>query len=318
VLVKKYYIGIGIVTLAIISLLAFLIIQKEAPTNTKKLLGVTSTAPTEKGPTAKEIKKNADKYQPKDSQKTATSGLDLSAKSAILVDENTGRVLYEKSPHMVLPPASITKVATIAVALENLKKDQLITISQTAADREPNKIVMKAGEKLKAEDLFNGLMMISANDAAWAIAEAVPGGYPKFIALMNQKAKSLGLKDTNFVNPAGLDDEKHLTTAFDIATFVRYDLINHPEFVAYAGNKSDYSVLPTDHNESHWWSHISHMLYAYPGMIAAKTGYTDIAKSTFVGVADRNGRKITVVFMGATDANGDVTKLLDYGFSKQP
>jgi serine-type D-Ala-D-Ala carboxypeptidase (penicillin-binding protein 5/6) len=316
--VKKYYIIIGIVTLAIIALLAFLIIQKEAPAQTKKLLGVTSTSKTEKTLSAKEIKKNADKYQPKDSQTTTVTGLDLSAKSAILVDEGTGKVLYEKSPHMVLPPASITKVATIAVALENLKKDQLITISQTAADREPNKIVMKAGEKLRAEDLFYGLMMISANDAAWAIAESVPGGYEGFIKLMNQKAKTLGLKDTNFVNPAGLDDDKHRTSAFDIATFVRYDLINHPEFVAYSGYKKDYSVFATDHNESHWWAHISHMLYAYPGMIAAKTGYTDIANSTFVGVAERNGRRITVVFLGATDANGDVKKLLDYGFSKQP
>ena len=132
---------------------------------------------------------------------------------------------------------------------------------------------------------------------------------------MNQKAKSLGLTDSNFVNPAGLDDPKHITTAFDIATFVRYNLSVHPEFVKYAGYKEDYSVFATDHNESHWWAHISHMLYAYPGMIAAKTGYTDIAGSTFVGVAERNGRRLTVVFLSGTDANGDVQKLLDWGFA---
>ena len=95
---------------------------------------------------------------------------DLTARAAILVDSSTGNILYQKDPHDKLPPASITKVATIAVALENLKKDQLVTISEKAAGQEPNKIVMKAGEKLRAEDLFYGLMMISANDAAWAIA----------------------------------------------------------------------------------------------------------------------------------------------------
>jgi len=262
-----------------------------------------------------QIAENTALYQPKAGEKTKEVGLDISAKSAILVDESTGKILYQKSSHLKLPPASITKVATIAVALENLKKDQLITISDTAANREPNKIVMKVGEKLRAEDLFYGLMMISANDAAWAIAESVPGGFDGFRKLMNEKARNLGLTDTNFENPAGLDDPKHQTTVFDIATFVRYNLKNHPEFVKYSGYKQDYSVYPTDHNESHWWSHISHMLYAYPGMIAAKTGYTDIAQSTFAGVAEKGGRRITVVFMGATDANGDVKKLLDYGFS---
>jgi serine-type D-Ala-D-Ala carboxypeptidase (penicillin-binding protein 5/6) len=313
--VKKQYIVIGIITLSIIGLGVFLFAANWNPKNTKKTLGAESS---KTNPSAVEIAANTKKYQPKEYKGTQTSGLDISAASAILVDEGTGKILYEKSPHQKLPPASITKVATIAVALDNLKKDQLITISKTAADKEANKIVMKEGEKLRAEDLFYGLMMISANDAAWAIAEAVPGGFPKFISLMNKEARTLGLTDTNFVNPAGLDDEGHITTAFDIATFTRYNLLTHPEFVKYTGYKKDYSVYPTERNESHWWSHISHMLYAYPGMIAAKTGYTDIAKSTFVGVAERNGRRVTVVFLGATDANGDVKKLLDYGFSKQP
>jgi D-alanyl-D-alanine carboxypeptidase len=264
----------------------------------------------------RQIKANTEKYQPKETAKTAKDSLELSAKSAIVVDENTGDILYEKNPHQKLAPASITKILTLSVALENLKKDQAITISQKAADQEPNKIVMKAGEKLKLEDLLYGLMMISANDAAYAVAESVPGGFDAFIKLMNNKVQMLGLKDTNFKNPSGLDDNDHYSTVFDIATMTRYGLLEHgQEVLAYAGEKKDHSVYASDQNESHWWSHISAMLYRYPGMIAAKTGYTDIAKSTFIGVAERNGRRVNVVIMGSTDANNDVPRLLDYGFS---
>lgn len=261
------------------------------------------------------IKDNSKKYQPQKSEKTAGSNLDVSAISAIVVDETTNETIYQKNPNERRAPASITKIATISVALENIKKDELIEVSQKAADQEPNKIVMKPGEKLRLDDLLYGLMMISANDAAIAIAEKIPGGYDRFVDLMNDKVRMLGLSGTHFVNPSGLDDPNHYSCAYDIATLTRYALLNHPEVTRYAGKKDDYSVYPSEHNESHWWSHISHMLYAYPGMIAAKTGYTEEAKSTYIGVAERGGRRLVVVIMGATDANGDVKKLLDYGFA---
>jgi D-alanyl-D-alanine carboxypeptidase len=263
----------------------------------------------------KQIEENVRKYQPQKSNKTKEDTIEISAKSAILVDENTNKILYQKEPDLRLPPASITKIATISVALENLKKEDLIEISQKASEQEPNKIVMKAGEKMALSDLLYGLMMISANDAAYAIAEAVPGGYDHFLALINDKVKMLGLTNSYFKNPSGLDEEGHYSSAFDIATLTRYALLEHPEVIDYAGKKDDHSVYPTDHNESHWWSHISGMLYRYPGMTAAKTGYTEEAGSTFIGIAERNGRRIIVVFFGASDANGDVVKLLDFGFA---
>jgi D-alanyl-D-alanine carboxypeptidase len=133
--------------------------------------------------------------------------------------------------------------------------------------------------------------------------------------MMNEKVKMLGLSNTKFTNPSGLDGEEHRSTAFDIATMTRYALLAHPEVVEYAGKKDDHSVYPSEHNESHWWGHISAMLYRYPGMIMAKTGYTDEAKSTFIGVAERNGKRMTVVLLGSTDANNDVPKLLDFGFA---
>lgn len=265
---------------------------------------------------AREIKSNTKKYQPKKTPKTAELGLDLSAKSAILVDQETNEIIYQKDSNQQLPPASITKVLTLALALEQFKPQDLITISQTASEQISNKINMKPGEKIKTDDLLYGLMMISANDAAWALADAFPGGFSKFMKKMNEKVELLGLKNTHFKNPAGLDDEGHFSSAFDIATMTRYNLIKHPQFLQYAGKTKEHSVYMTEHNEPHWWfGHLSAMLKRYPGMIAAKTGYTDEALSTYVGVAERNGRRLVVVILGSKDANNDVTGLLDYGFS---
>jgi D-alanyl-D-alanine carboxypeptidase (penicillin-binding protein 5/6) len=277
----------------------------------KKVNTIFSNVGTEQ----KLIEENVKKYQPQKTDGTKDTGLDISALSAIVVDENTNKVIYQKDPNLSLPPASITKIATLSVALENIGKDDLVLISQKASDEVSNKIAMKAGEKMHLYDLLYGLMMISANDAAYAIAEAVPGGFGEFINKMNTKVRMLGLTNTTFKNPSGLDEEGHLSSAFDIATLTRYALLEHPEVITYAGEKEDYSVYPSDHNESHWWGHISGMLYRYPGMIAAKTGYTDIAKSTFIGVTERDGRKLVVVILGSSDANGDVTKLLDYGYA---
>lgn len=272
---------------------------------------------------AKEFKKTSEeknsldikKYYLKRTKNSINSDLSLSAASAIVFDQNTGEIIYEKDPHRKLAPASITKIATFAVALENLKPNDLIEISPNAASQISNKINMKPGEKLYLYDLLYGLMMISANDAAWAIAEAIPGGFDAFINKMNNLVSALSLKDTHFQNPAGLDDDNHYSSAYDIATITRYTLIEHPELVKYAGRKEEYSIYPSEHNESHWWKHISSMLYRYPGLIAAKTGYTDIAKSTFVGIAERDGRRLVIVFLGSSDANNDVIKLFDYGFA---
>jgi D-alanyl-D-alanine carboxypeptidase (penicillin-binding protein 5/6) len=307
--------NILILAITIISLAGFIFVMVLLAGTRGKGEPATLFTNAEANKEEKQIEDNVGKYQPKESGKTKAVGLELSAKSAIVVDENTNEILYQKEPNLILPPASITKIDTISVALENLKPDDLITISDLAAGQEPNKIVMKAGEKMHLSDLLYGLMMISANDAAYAIAEAVPGGYDKFIELMNDKVRMLGLKNTKFTNPSGLDGPEHRSTAFDIATLTRYALLNHPEVVEYTGKRDDHSVYASEHNESHWWGHISAMLYRYPGMIAAKTGYTDEAQSTFIGIAERNSRRLVVVLLGATDANNDVPKLLDFGFA---
>ena len=178
---------------------------------------------------------------------------------------------------------------------------------------------MKPGEKLRTADLLYGLMMISANDAAYAFADATKGGFDKFLELANEKVSLLGLKETVMKNPAGLDEPGQTSSAFDLATITRYALMEHPSVISYAGKTAEHSVYMTEHNEPHWWfGHLSHMLSAYQPMIAAKTGYTDEAGTTYIGIAEKNGRRLVVVILGSNgaNANNDVKSLLDYGFSR--
>lgn len=303
-----------LVVIALTILIVFLTIFAIKNRQDAKTLGAVNQGKKEQEEDS--IKIDPKKYQPQKTSQTDETALDLSAKSAIVVDQDTNEIIYQKNPHAKLPPASITKVLAFSVALEKFKKDDYITITQFASEQISNKINMKAGEKLKLDDLLYGLMMISANDAAYAIADASKGGFDTFVADMNKKSKKLGLTDSNFKNPAGLDDPDQYSSAFDMATYTRYALLEHPDFIKYAGKTKEHSVQMTENNEPHWWfGHLSAMLKRYPGMIAAKTGYTDDARSTYVGVAERNGRRLVVVLLGSDDANNDVPALLDYGFA---
>jgi D-alanyl-D-alanine carboxypeptidase (penicillin-binding protein 5/6) len=267
----------------------------------------------------KQINENISKYHPDSSWlKDNPQTLDITAKSAIVIDENTGKILYSKNEHESLAPASITKIMTAIIAVENLEKNQLCTVSEFAANVEPNKIVIRAGEKLRTEDLLYGLMMISANDAAEVLAESIDGNRETFIKKMNDKVRLLGLKDTVFKNPNGLDENEHLSSSYDIAVMTRYAIKNYPEILGYMGEKEDYSVYATDYNESHWWSHISQLLYNYSGADGVKTGYTENANHTLIATAIRDDRRITIVYFGSTDSTGDAVKLLDFGFLVNP
>lgn len=264
------------------------------------------------------ISENIAKYQPQ-GDISNSSGPAITSKSAIVVDQKTNEILYAKNIQKPLPPASIIKMLTLAVALERFDEDELITISDHAAGQIPNKITMKPGERIKLSDLLYGLMMISANDAAYAIADADNDGFEGFVTAANEKARLLGLTDTTMKNPAGLDAKGQVSTAYDLATITRYTLLNHPQVIKYAGKTSDYSIQQSSHNEAHWWfGHLSQMLTSYKPMIAAKTGYTDIAGNTYIGIAEKGSRRLVLVILGGKNAgiNTDVKALLDYGFSR--
>ncbi len=267
----------------------------------------------------KKIAENKEKYLPKNNWLAANpQELPVSTKSSVILDYNTGELLFAQNEHAKLPPASITKVLTATVVLENMKTDKLCTISQEAADTEPYKIVMRAGEQISVEDLLYGMMMLSANDASVALAECYDGGKQAFIDKMNERVKLLGLENSHFVTPNGLDDPDHYSSAFDMATITAYAIRTQPTFLEYMGRKEDYSVAATDHNDPHYFYSLSTLLKTYEGMDGAKTGFTYEAGNTYIGTAEREGRRVIVVYFGANSSTYDATLLLDQGFFLNP
>ena len=156
---------------------------------------------------------------------TVTASAD-SAKSSILADAESGRIIYSKNARQMLGMASTTKIMTAIVALENSSLDETVTVSYAAASTEGSSMYLKAGEKIKMESLLYGLMLNSGNDAATAIAEHISKSTDEFAVLMNKKAEKIGLKDTHFSNPHGLDNEHHYSTAYDMAMLARYAMKN--------------------------------------------------------------------------------------------
>jgi D-alanyl-D-alanine carboxypeptidase (penicillin-binding protein 5/6) len=269
--------------------------------------------------TQKLISDNIEKYGLKTTWLAKNpQNLPVSTKSAVILDYNTGELLFAQNADDKLPPASITKVLTALVALENMKTSKLCTVSQTAADTEPYKIVMRAGEQISVEDLLYGMMMLSANDAAVALSECYDGGSEAFMTKMNERVKLLGLKDSHFVTPNGLDDPEHLTSAYDMAVITSYAIHTQPTFLDYMGRKEDYAVGATEHNDAHYFYSLSTLLQTYSGMDGAKTGFTYEAGNTYIGTAQREGRRIIIVYFGANSTTYDAELLLDQGFFLNP
>ncbi len=264
----------------------------------------------------KEIEEYRQKYSLNETNPTFNDFM-IQAKEGIVVDAENGNVLYEKDAHTPLPPASITKILTGTVALETYDMNQKLTVSKHAAGMEAYNMSTREGEKLKVEDIMHGLFMISANDAAVILAEGIDGNQQTFMDKMDEKIKLLDLKNTTFKNPTGLDEDGHVSSAYDISKITYYALKAHPEILKYMGDKNEYSIPKTDENDAHYWpGHVSLTMRTYPEMLGAKTGFTDTARNTFIGVAQKNGRKFIFVFMGSDRGNEDARALLNFGLSK--
>jgi len=236
------------------------------------------------------------------------------SKSAVLMDVSSGRVLYASNPDCLCYPASTTKIMTAIVALENSELTDVVTASRNAAMQEGSSIYLAEGEKLTMEELLYGLLLASGNDAAVAIAEHVAGSTEKFAAMMNQKAAELGATHTHFVNPNGLPDENHYTTAADLARMARYGLANHPKFREIVSTKN--IVIP---DNMHEWDrplqNHNKLLWRYEGADGVKTGYTKAAGACLVASATRQGHQLVAVTLCSANTYDDVTRMLDYGFS---
>lgn len=238
----------------------------------------------------------------------------VSAQSAVLMDQSTGRLLYEKNGYEKLPIASITKIMTAILAIESGKMDQYVTVSSAAAKAEGSSIYTVPGEKIRMKDLVYGLMLRSGNDASLAIAEAVGGSVAGFIFMMNEKAALLGMTDTHFTNPNGLENPDHYSTAYDMATLMRYAM-TQPVFRKITGTEL-YHAAATNKEDARSWKNKNKMLRLYKYTTGGKTGYTKAAGRTLVSTASRNNMDLIAVTLNDGDDWRDHESLFDWGFSE--
>ncbi len=243
--------------------------------------------------------------------------LTITAPSGVLMEASTGRVLFEKNPHEVRPCASITKVMTLCLVFEaiddgRLSLDQTLTASAHAASMGGSDIWLEEGESMSVNDLIKATVIMSANDAAVVLAEAVSGSEESFVAAMNEKAKELGMNDTVFKNCNGLDEEGHVTSAYDVALMSR-ELISHEKIF-------DYTLTWMDsvRNGETQLVNTNKLIRSYQGITGLKTGTTGEAGSCITATAEREGLELIGVVLGADSTDHrfqDAAALLDYGFA---
>jgi len=243
----------------------------------------------------------------------------VSADSVVLLDATTGKLLYEKNKDSAYPPASTTKIMTILLVLEKSNLNDVVTVSKNASLADGSKIYLVAGEKITVKELLYGLILASANDCAVALAEHVGGSTEKFVKLMNDKAKSLGCKNTNFVNPDGLYNVKHKTSAYDLSLIMQ-ELTKHDEYTKISTTPS-YKMAATNKSKVRPLWNENRLIhkddkYYYEGSDGGKTGYTIQSKHSYIAVATRNGQKLIVALVHDSKKTffPDSRKLLDYGF----
>lgn len=238
------------------------------------------------------------------------SSLNLSGESFILIEEESGRILAEKTPHQKLPIASTTKIMTALLAVESGKLDDIVEISRDSVGVEGSSIFLKEGEKIKLRDLVYGLMLRSGNDSAVAIATYLGGTEENFISYMNKKARLIGAMNTNFMNPHGLHDENHYSTAYDLALITKTAFKNK-DFEEIAAAKS----YRSDRDEYNYYVNKNKTLWEYDGGDGVKIGYTMRAGRCLVSSAKRNNMRLIAVSLNDPNWFNDNYALFDYGFN---
>lgn len=250
--------------------------------------------------------------------------LDIDAKSAVLIDGSSGKVLYAQNEKKHLPPASVTKVMTLLLVLESCESgkislDDKVTISERAAGMGGSQMYMEQGEQHTVEELLKGVIMASANDGCVALAEYVSGSVEEFVSDMNRRAKELGLRDSNFVNTNGLPVADHYSCAYDIG-MISVELMKHEEarewFTAW---QEDIKVGVSGKESKFTLTNTNKLIKNYDGAIGVKTGFTEDAGYCLSGAAERNGTRFIGVVLGCETSEirfNEMMRLLDYGFAK--
>jgi serine-type D-Ala-D-Ala carboxypeptidase (penicillin-binding protein 5/6) len=241
------------------------------------------------------------------------ASVSISAASAVLIEQNTGRILFQKDAHTKRRIASITKIMTAILAIESGKMNQYVKVSEKATRAEGSSVYLKPGEKIKLSDLVYGLMLRSGNDTAVAIAEYVGGSVDGFAYLMNQKAREIGMYDTHFSNPHGLDDhEDHYSSAYDMAILMRYAMQNKT-FKKISGTKVHRAPNPTE-KWDRVWKNKNRLLSKYEYCTGGKTGYTKRAKRTLVTTATKGDMNLIAVTLNGPDDWNDHISMYENGF----
>lgn len=250
-----------------------------------------------------------------------TAPFDINAKSAILIDANTGTVLYEKNIHEKLPPASVTKIMTMLLVMEAIDSNKItlndkVTVSERASKMGGTQLYLEPGEVKTVEELMKGVAIRSANDASLALGEHIAGTEELFVQEMNRRAKELGMNNTTFVNTNGLPAEGHVTTAYDIAIMSR-ELLKHKSIHKWLTTWMDTVVVGKRQSEQSLVN-TNRLINSYQGANGIKTGYTTEALHCLSASATRGGTTFISVILAAPSSQvrfNEAAKLLDYGFA---
>lgn len=256
-------------------------------------------------------------WSPKVLAESSSIGPAVTSRAALFVETNTGKVLYEKNIHERLRIASLVKIMTAIVTLENAQMSDKILISERAAGMEPDSMLLKAGERLTVEELLQGLFLVSGNDASEALAEGVTGRREEFINLMNSRALQLGMNNTRFINPSGLEEDgrEQYSSAYDTLLMARYAIRKWPELVKITSTEHIFIPATGEHQDYDLYSGIN-LLTTYQGVLGFKTGYTGEAGLTLVTLARKGKSEVVGVLLGSEDRRAEARELLDLSFEK--
>jgi len=243
------------------------------------------------------------------------------ARSAILMDADSGTIVYEKNIHDALPPASITKIMTMLLIMEAIDQGRLkltdkVQTSEYAASMGGSQIFLETGEEMTVDDMLKGIALASGNDASVALAEKLAGSEAEFVRMMNDRAKELGMTDTKFVNCNGLPASGHMSSAHDIAVMSR-ELLKYEQITKYTGKYQDY--LRKDSEKPFWLVNTNKLVRFYHGADGLKTGFTSEAKFCLSATARRDNMRLIAVVMGEPNTktrNAEVTHMFDYAFAQ--
>ena len=242
-------------------------------------------------------------------------------KSGILIEANSGKIIFSKNENERLSIASMTKMVAQIIILEevengNIKWNDIVTVSRNAAGMGGSQIYISEGEKISVEDLMKGISVASGNDATVAMAEYISGSEEKFVKRMNKKVKELGLKNTHFSNCTGLDEERHYSTSYDMAMIARELVVNHSEILRFSSIYDDY--LREGSTNKFWLVNTNKLINSYDGADGLKTGHTDDAGYCLAATAKRNNLRLIGIVLGEENSkvrNSEMVDLLDYGFN---